>query len=234
MRNPERLSASQRGLGLALLQAGDRTHQPPVGLLERTLTRVGAVGVVVTNMSMQAAAQTVAGLGTTAKTGVVGKATSLTAIFCKAVAVGGGIGAITMATAIGVRHFSSVAPNNHLSSSFASSGHRTSAAHQRAAHLETSPAQSSTAIDILEVMRAKRAPTPSITITQDVPVDPTSLATEARLMSQAQAAIELGQRDLALDILERHRLEFPTGQLKPEAVLLRARLRELDDMQNAK
>ncbi len=223
MKNPERLVATQRGLGLTLLQAGDRRHQPPEGLLERTLTHVGVAGAVATSISTQAAAQVMSGLGTAADTGLVTTTTSLAAVFCKAVAIGGGIGAITMATSMGVDHLSSPARSEPASTSSISSGRPTAAAQYRANRSAAASTLPVASVELAGVGRPSRATTPVGATTLDMPADSASLAAEAKLMSQAQSALEQGNREAALDILEQHRLEFPTGQLKPEATLLRAR-----------
>jgi hypothetical protein len=58
----------------------------------------------------------------------------------------------------------------------------------------------------------------------DAPVSPApGLASELKLMDGANAALDSGDADLALTLLDRHDLEFLHGRLAPEALELRIR-----------
>lgn len=222
MKAPNRLIATERGLALDLLKAGSCEHQPPCGMLERTLARVSAAGAAVASVSSLAAAETGAQLGTAAAALHTAKAVSLSAVFLKAVVIGSGIGAITIATSVGVRQVVSPALSNPVP---VPSG-ITRAAQPR---LSVAPVVASTAlVESPETarplpMQAHSSSAQSTEPSGAANPNVASLAREASLLHQAQSSLERGDADETLEIIQRYGAEFPAGQLRPEATLVRIR-----------
>ena len=235
MRTPERLMHSERGLAQTLLKAGSREHAPPKELLGRTLLAIGITEVAMAATANAAVSQVSTSQGTavshvlgqsvastqTASAfggGVLG-AGSTVALFAKALAIGAGIGALVVTTAVitdkphSARSTTSSVASQWSASNAARNGH------------VLSPSKSATTESAVDSLREPK-PQPSRSTSRDKVAEEISkerLAAESARISRAQIALDGDHAEKALEILDDYDASFPNGQLRPEASLLRER-----------